>query len=206
VDALRERLGLVDKRVLLFVGKLAPFKRVEDLITLYSHLRQSHPDLRVVVVGGGAHQAVLEEFARSEGVDDVIFTGQVVDGVAAYFELGDMLVLPGLGGLVISEAMTHGLPVVATRADGCEEDLIANGENGYVVPVGACDELEARVEELLRDPAKLESMGLASRRRIHDRYNIGEYMNNVVAALRYASQAAPPRGGNSVVSQQRPRH
>ncbi len=193
--SLRERLGLVDKRVLLFVGKLAPFKRVEDLITVYGRLRAAHPELRLVVVGGGAHLPVLEAFAASEGIDDVIFTGEVVEGVATYFEIGDLLVLPGLGGLVISEAMAHGLPIVATRADGCERDLIGEGENGHVVPVGEIEALGAAIEDVLRD-GRLEAMGEASRQRIRDRYNIGRYMENLVAALRYAAGADAPRGGD----------
>ena len=101
--ALRDRLGLTGKQVLLFVGALAPYKRVEDLIDVYARLRQRRSDLRLVVVGDGQHRTVLEEHARAVAAEDVIFTGEVIDGVGPYFELGDVLVLPGLGGLAIPE-------------------------------------------------------------------------------------------------------
>lgn len=187
---LREELGLQDKRVLLFVGALAPYKRVEDLIDVYQRLRSRHPELRLLVVGGGAHRAVLEAHARRVGAEDVIFTGQVVEGVGPYFELGDVLVLPGLGGLAISEAMTHGLPVVATLADGCEVDLIEEGGNGHLVTPGDRDALERCLEAMLADPERLEAMGRHGQRLIEERFNIGAYMESLVAALEYAAGSA----------------
>jgi glycosyltransferase involved in cell wall biosynthesis len=180
---LRERLGLQGKRVLLFVGALAPYKRVEDLIAVYARLRTRHPDLRLLVVGGGPHREVLEQHARDLGADDAIFTGEVVEGVGPYFELGDILVLPGLGGLAISEAMTHGLPVVATLADGCEVDLVQEGHSGYVLESGDLDALESRIEEMLGDPERLAEMGANGRRIIDEQHDIGRYLENMVAAL-----------------------
>ena len=97
-----------------------------------------------------------------------------------------VFVLPGLGGLAISEAMAHGLPVVATEADGCEVDLVEEGANGYLLPVGDRDALEARLDEMLSDPQRLERMSAHSRQVIERRYNINTYMQNVVAAVKYA--------------------
>ena len=189
---LRSRLGLDGKQVLLFVGALAPYKRVEDLIDVYARLRARHPDLRLVVVGGGTHQAVLEDHAQRAGASDVVFTGQVVDGVGPYFELGDVLVLPGLGGLAISEAMTHGLPVVATLADGCEADLVEEGRNGFILSPGDTAALEARLEDMLSDPKRLREMGQHGRRLIEDRYNIGAYMQKVFEAIEYTARERRP--------------
>lgn len=185
-ETLRDELGLRDKQVLLFVGALAPYKRVEDLIEVYGRLRAHHPQLRLLVVGGGRHRSALEAHARAVGAPDVIFTGEVLDGVGPYFELGDVLVLPGLGGLAISEAMAHGLPVVATVADGCELDLIEEGRNGFIVTPGDLDRLEGCLEAMLSDPERLETMGRHGQRLIEERYNIGAYMESLVAALEYA--------------------
>jgi glycosyltransferase involved in cell wall biosynthesis len=186
-EPLRVRLGLSGKRVLLFVGALAPYKRVEDLVAVYGRLRLRHPELRLVVVGGGTHQRVLEAHALEVGAQDALFTGEVIEGVDPYFELGDVLVLPGLGGLAISEAMTHGLPVLATLADGCEVDLVQQGRNGFLLPPAEPDQLEARLESLLTDPEQLRRMGEESRSIIQHEHNIGTYMENLVAALRYAT-------------------
>ncbi len=185
---LRQELGLEGARVLLFVGALAPYKRVEDLITVYARLRRDHPDLRLVVVGGGTHLRVLEEWAQSEGATDVVFTDEIIEGVDPYFQLADVLVLPGLGGLAISEAMTHGLPIIATIGDGCEVDLIRAGENGYIVTLGDLDRMETCLSELLRDPDRCRAMGESSRRLIDERYNINTYMDQLVSALHAGSK------------------
>ncbi len=187
--ALREKLALEGKRVLLFVGALAPYKRVEDLISVYARLRERHPDLRLLIVGGGPHRTVLEAHARAVGADDTIFTGEVVEGVGPYFELGDVLVLPGLGGLAISEAMTHGLPIVATLADGCELDLIEDGRSGHIVETGDLAQLERCLGEMLAGDLRLEEMGAAGRRIIDERHDIGSYMEKLVAALEFAAGA-----------------
>ena len=120
----------------------------------------------------------------------MLFTGEVIDGVAPYFELGDVLVLPGLGGLAISEAMTHGLPVVATLADGCEADLVEEGRNGHILRPGDLDRLEHCLEEMLSSPERLAEMGRHARKLIDERYNIGAYMDNVVAALEYTAASS----------------
>ncbi len=190
---LRARLGLDDRRVLLFVGALAPYKRVEDLIDVYARLRDRYPDLALVIVGDGSHRQVLESHARRTGAPDIVFAGEVVEGVAPWFELGDVLVLPGLGGLAISEAMTHGLPIVATLADGCERDLVEEGGNGHLVPPGAPEELEARLEEMLSKPDRLDRMGRHSRRIIDERYDIGSYMEQLVDSLETAVRLGGPR-------------
>lgn len=188
---LREQLGLAGQRVLLFVGALAPYKRVEDLIEAYARLQERHPDLRLLVVGGGPHQTALETHARSVGASDVVFTGEVVEGVDAYFELGDVLVLPGLGGLAISEAMTHALPVVATLGDGCESDLIDEGKSGHILAPRDVDGLTACLDEMLAAPDRLAEMGAHARSIIDERHDIGTYMVNLVAALEYAYAHGP---------------
>ncbi len=190
-DSLRTELDLDGKFVLLYVGAMAASKRLEDLIDVYARLRPRYESLRLVMVGEGVHRASLQEHAQRVGAGDVLFTGQIIDKVSAYFLLGNVFVLPGLGGLAISQAMAHGLPVVATQADGCELDLVRDGENGFLVPVGEVAELEARIESLIRDPERTAAMGERSRTIIENELNIHTYMENVVRAIRYAAGTRP---------------
>jgi glycosyltransferase involved in cell wall biosynthesis len=187
VPELRTRLGLDGCRVLLFVGALTPVKRLEDLLLAYRTLRARFPDLRVLIVGDGPHRRPLEEFAAAQGVGDgVVFAGEQIETVSSYFLLGDIFVLPGLGGLGISEAMAHSLPVVVTKADGCELDLVETGRNGYIVGVGDVAGLTSALGGMLADRELLAGMGAHSRWIIDNKYNINTYMANVVAALEYA--------------------
>lgn len=186
---LREQLGLENAFVLLYVGAMAATKRLEDLIQAYARLRPRHPSLRLVLVGEGSHRAALQEYAQRSGAGDVLFTGQVIDDVSAYFLLGSVFVLPGLGGLAISQAMAHGLPVIATQADGCELDLVRDGENGFILPVGDVDLLVERLELLVHDPERTSAMGARSRTIINSELNIHTYMGNVLKAIRYANRS-----------------
>lgn len=195
VDGLRAKLKLEGRRVLLYVGSITEAKRLEDLIAVYSRLRLRFPDLALLLVGDGAHRAALEKLVQSQQVPDVIFAGQVIEEVSNYFLLGDLFVLPWLGGLAISEAMAHRLPVLVTEADGCEVDLVEQGKNGFVLPLGDQQALEKCLLDLLEHPEQIEAMGAHSRWIIDHRYNIHTYMENVVRSLEYAH--ATRRGGAS---------
>jgi len=186
VESLRREYGLEGCRVLLFVGALTAAKRVDDLLHAYAQLTERHPDLRLLIVGEGPQRKTLEGEVARLRLPGVVFAGQVIDDVHAHFELGDVFVLPGLGGLAISEAMTHGLPVLATEADGCEVDLVEEGANGALLPTGDREALAGRLDELLSEPEVLDAMKARSRWIIDNRYNIHTYMENVVAALKYA--------------------
>ncbi len=186
-DSLRTELDLDGKFVLLYVGAMAASKQLEDLIDVYARLRLRYESLRLVMVGEGVHRASLQEHAQRVGAGEVLFAGQIVDKVSAYFLLGSVFVLAGLGGLAISQAMAHGLPVIATQADGCELDLVRDGENGFLVPVGEVAELEERIESLIREPERTAAMGERSRTVIENELNIHTYMENVVDAIRYAA-------------------
>ena len=186
VAALRRSLQLDDKQVLLYVGAITAAKRLEDLVSVYARLKKDLPQLALLIVGDGPHRIAVEQLVSELALNDVTFAGQVVHDVSRYFLLGDVFVLPWLGGLAISEAMAHGLPVVATEADGCEVDLIEQGENGYILPVGDQDAMEDCLRSILKSPERVKQMGERSGWIIKHRHNIDTYMENVVRALEYA--------------------
>lgn len=204
VGPLRRKLGLEGKRVLLYVGDISRTKRLEDLVDLYARLRPNHPDLRLIIVGGGAYLPTLKEYVRKVGAEDVVFPGKVIQGVSAYFLLGDIFVLPGLGGLAISQAMAHSLPVIVTVADGCELDLVEDGKNGYILPPGDQDRMYAAVDEILSDPRVLRRMREYSRWIIDHKYNIHTYMDGLVAALEHAYESRRPHRYKGVLVRSEP--
>jgi glycosyltransferase involved in cell wall biosynthesis len=182
----RQELGLSDKKVLLFVGALTGAKRLDDLLKAYRRLRDHRDDVGLVMVGDGEAKAELEKLAADLALPDVHFTGRVIDGVSRYFLAADLFVLPGLGGLAISEAMCHALPVICTVADGCEEDLIERGSNGYILPEGDIETLAGTIDRLLDDPEALAAMGQRSLEIIQTRHNVNSYFAGIVRAIRTA--------------------
>lgn len=153
-DLLREKLGIPkDKRVLLFLGRLAEEKNIPELFSLPEAPALS--DTVLVLVGDGPYRAALEAMVAERRLTGrVIFTGMIPHTQAAsYYRMGDVFVNASSSetqGLTYIEAMAAGVPVVC-RADPCTERLIQNGENGYACNTTA--EMAQAVKALLDDTA-----------------------------------------------------
>ncbi|HWE38652.1 MAG TPA: glycosyltransferase [Isosphaeraceae bacterium] len=167
----RRSLGLApDAQVAIFVGRLAPQKAVDDLVTALDLLQHVRPALRTWIVGDGPLRTRLEETARAFRLDldgRVRFLGQR-DDVPALLAAADLLVLPSLyEGLpnVVLEAMQFGKPVVATSAPGTTE-VVADGLTGLLVPVHRPQDLARAIRAVIDDPAFARRLGDAGRARI----------------------------------------
>lgn len=128
--------GLVGKRVLLYVGRLAPEKRVDRLIDAVGRLQEAWPDLVLALVGDGPERERLERRASVAAPGRVLFAGrQEGKGLAAWYRLGSVFALASEQepfGAVVNEALLAGLPVVCSDRAGARA-LIAAGRNGEVV-------------------------------------------------------------------------
>jgi glycosyltransferase involved in cell wall biosynthesis len=133
---------LIGKRkVILAVGRLVPYKGFDVLIEAARHLRE---DALVVVVGGGPLEASLRQKIADSGVGGrVHMTGRASDNVLhALFTRASMYCMPSLYraeafGVVLLEAMAHGLPVVAADIPGSGVPWVnQHGVSGLNVPVG----------------------------------------------------------------------
>ena len=88
------------------------------------------------------------------------------DDLLLYYASADVFVVPSWyepWGLVVNEAMAACLPVVATTAVGCVDDLVVHGENGYLVPPRAVDHLRDALQKLASSLGLRADMGRASR-------------------------------------------
>ncbi|MCF4120152.1 glycosyltransferase [Antribacter sp. KLBMP9083] len=151
---------------ILFVGRLDPEKRVEELIRAVALLPRDLP-ARLEVVGDGARRAAWTALADELGVADrVRFRGHVTDDELLEAYAGaDVFCMPGvaeLQSLVTLEAMAAGLPVVAADAMALPH-LVRPGANGELFQPGDVEELAGHLARLLGDAALRERMGAASR-------------------------------------------
>jgi glycosyltransferase involved in cell wall biosynthesis len=146
---------------IVYAGRIARHqKRALDLPCIADALTALGVDFEIVVAGGGPDQADFLRAAASHLMDGRIrFVGaQPNDAVLDLFSRADVFVLPSsFEGLPVSllEAMAHGaVPVVADVRSGVRE-LIRDGENGFLVPVGDVRRFAERIALLARDPARL---------------------------------------------------
>ena len=175
----------------LYVGALERGKKVERLIEAFGRVAAVGSDLHLLLVGDGPERRRLEDQVQERALSrSVTFAGSVIEGVDEYFRAGDIFVLPGLGGLAISEALAHGLPVICVRGDGCEVDLVRDGHTGYRVGGSTedeiVDELTQRMRSVIDDHERRAAMSAAAVDMIRKEHNIGTFVSNVAAAIEHA--------------------
>jgi glycogen synthase len=175
--ALKHQLGLdTNARLLGFIGSFYAYEGLDLLLDALPRLLQTHPDLRVLLVGGGPQEANLKAQAQRLGLADrVVFTGRVPHTeVNRYYDLIDLLVYPRhsmrLTELVTPlkplEAMAQGRLLVASDVGGHRE-LIRDGETGRLFAAGNVEALAQAVRDLLAHESGLarHAPGRASVRR-----------------------------------------
>jgi glycosyltransferase involved in cell wall biosynthesis len=176
VDAatVRAEFGFAsDAPVVLFAGRLAAQKRVDDLLKALDLLQHVQPDLRTLIAGDGPLATRLEETSRLYHLNGrVRFLGHRED-VPRLLAAADLLVLPssyeGLPNVVL-EAMRFRKPVVATAAPGTTE-VVVDGETGVLVPVANPQLLARAIRDLVRDRAQAHRLGEAGRLRVEAEFH-----------------------------------
>jgi glycosyltransferase involved in cell wall biosynthesis len=159
-----------DRAILLFVGTLIPRKSVDLLLQACTRLR-THPRPLLQIVGEGPLKQDLQRLAESLELDCKFLgdlRGHALDQV---FDTADLFVLPGTGGLAVQEAMAHGLPVIVSKADGTEGDLVRK-ENGWLIRPGSVEALAGAIDGALSDPRLLREKGEMSYRIVSSEINI----------------------------------
>ena len=159
---MRASLGLpADAPLLLCVGELLPNKNQSMLLNALPAVIAAQPDVHLLLAGNGPSREALETLAAARGVSDhVTFLGYTTR-LQEYQKAVDLTVScsrrEGLG-LNLIEAMLTGNPVVATDNRGHRE-LVMDGVNGYLVPLGDTAALSDRILRVLNHPDRALEMG-----------------------------------------------
>lgn len=134
----RTKYGVRNAFVVLYVGRLIPIKGITVLIKALKLVREKKPNTKLLVVGSGKRSYVchLRSLARRLGVP-TLFTGVVPRrSLPQLYWAGDCFVCPSQGheafGLVVVEALSSGLPVVASANGGITE-IVAHNQTGLLV-------------------------------------------------------------------------
>lgn len=153
-----------DRTVLVFVGRLAGEKRVDELLRFRAHMGPG--GVTLLLVGGGPDRKRLEGVAAGLGLKapDVVFTGMVpAEQVSDWYQLGDLFVSASTSetqGLTYVEALAAGVPVLC-RADPCLLGVVRDGENGWQYRDEA--DFRAKLEAFLARPRHWEDLARAAR-------------------------------------------
>lgn len=186
-----------ERLTVVFVGRLVPNKGADVLLPAFARVLKNldGKDWRLWLFGAGAEQARLTALCEQLGIDRrVKFWGRV-DNVASHLEQADLFVLPsraeGMSNALL-EAMSHGLPCIASRIPGNVE-VIRDGENGILVPVDNAEALGDALLELGRDPARRRALGKQAHADVLREYEIGSVASRYLQLYRKLTEPTTPQ-------------
>ena len=181
-----------DDRIILYVGRLDPYKGIFELIQAFKQIVNKTPNTRLVLVGGGDISLFLKE---CQGFwSKITFTGLIdKEYVYKFYQIATIGVLPSYTeqcSYAAIEMMMHGLPLIGTTAGGISE-MIEEGKNGYKIHLKEEDnkkilninELAIKIEELLYDEIKRSFFSRYSRMRYEKYYQLnimGNEMEKII--------------------------
>ncbi|MFC4949913.1 glycosyltransferase [Pseudonocardia sp. GCM10023141] len=164
----RVALGLdASHTVLGIVARLSSQKDHGVLLRAVAKLAADRPGLRLVVVGGGEEEARLRALVFELGIENrVTFTGirRDVADLLPGFDVSCLSSVHEGAPLTVLESMAAGLPVIATDC-GALRDMVADGQEGFIVPAGDSAAYTASLARLVDDPALRTEMGARARAR-----------------------------------------
>jgi phosphatidylinositol alpha-1,6-mannosyltransferase len=180
-SALRQSLGLADKKVIVSVGRLVHRKGQDHLIESMPEILEVVPNAHLLLVGQGPYRDYLQQLVTKNALEDsVTFIGRIqYADLPQYICVGDIFAMPsrsrlmgleveGLG-IVYLEASACGLPVLAGNSGGAP-DAVLHNETGLVVDGTDNKQIAAAAIELLTKEDSARKMGVVGRQWIIDKW------------------------------------
>ena len=180
-SALRQSLGLADKKVIVSVGRLVHRKGQDHLIESMPEILEVVPNAHLLLVGQGPYRDYLQQLVTKNALEDsVTFIGRIqYADLPQYICVGDIFAMPsrsrlmgleveGLG-IVYLEASACGLPVLAGNSGGAP-DAVLHNETGLVVDGTDNKQIATAAIELLTKEDSARKMGVVGRQWIIDKW------------------------------------
>jgi len=172
--------------VLAVVAQLIARKGHRYLLEALPGILEAVPQTQVVLFGRGPLEAELRAEVERAGLSEQVRFAGFRDDLERLLPCLDLVVHPAeMEGLGVSllQAAACGVPIVAFPAGGVPE-IVREGENGYLLPVGDVDGLRERIIELLRKPERMREMGRRGRVLVEREFSIGSMVQGNLAVYR----------------------
>ncbi len=172
--SVREELGIGDKKMVMYVGRIVYHKGLEYFVESAKYLDDQ--DVQYVLVGTGDFRPELEKIIRREDIEDrVMFAGRVSnERLPNYYGAADVFVLPSVSrleafGIVALEALASEVPVVISDIPGVRE-VIVEGKHGLLAEPMNPRDIAGKVRTLLENPDMADRMGKKGRKRVEEKF------------------------------------
>ena len=145
------------KTQIVSMGRLHWEKGFDQLLSAFAKIVRQHPDWTLLILGEGGERQKLDEQIKALGIGESVKMPGAVNNVIPFLQESSVFVLSsryeGFGNVII-EAMASGLPVVSFSCDYGPSEIIAEGEDGVLVPAGDVDALARAIEQLIQNEAE----------------------------------------------------
>jgi len=184
VDSVRRQWGIEpDDFVYLTVGRYVPEKAQGDIIEAMAEIREKHPEFRpkLLIVGAGDLQPRLERMVDDHGLSESVSVTGYVDEIHPYYAIADVFVSSSIREglpMVHIEAMSAGLPIVATDIPGVRE-VVIEGETGLLVPTNSPTNL-ARAMSEMEEPDRRAQFGQKGFERAKEAFDIDQTVRSYI--------------------------
>ncbi|MBM7691246.1 glycosyltransferase involved in cell wall biosynthesis [Peribacillus deserti] len=178
----------IDKKVIIYAGRLAELKGVHHLITALGQLKKIRNDWVCWIVGDGDKAAQLINQSKSSGLDqDIIFFGSR-DDIPYLLSISDIFVLPSLlenQPLAVIEAQIAGKAVVVSDAGGLPE-IVEHGNTGVITPAGDPSSLCMHINYLLTHENYMKNLGIRAQKWGLEHWSLDKAVNRIVEVYQCA--------------------
>lgn len=168
IEGIPEKIAPLDEKRLVSVGRLSPEKGFMDLLKIFTLLKKDYPDWRLDIVGDGVEKERLAKFIKEHDLEDsVTLHGfRDKDYIDELLHKSSIYLLTSYTesfGIVLIEAMSHGVPCIAFDSAEGARDLIQSGKNGYLIKNRSYSAFIKKVEDLIKRKEERKRVGKVSR-------------------------------------------
>jgi glycosyltransferase involved in cell wall biosynthesis len=191
-DEIRQEWGIApDAIVIGFVGRLAPQKAPWVLVDAFQRVSAKYPAALLVMVGDGPLKGKLLEMIQQKGLLGRVLLPGFMEGRRAMrgFDVFALASEYESFPYVLLEAMAEGLPIVTTKV-GIAEEIVTEGENGFLVPTGDVEAFARAFDRLISDVALRRRMGEANRVRVQ-RLSVDTMIEAILRIYEEVAKGAP---------------
>ena len=184
IDKIPKKVSSLETKRIVSVGRLSPEKGYMDLLKVFSVIANKYPTWHLDIIGDGVEKERLEKFINNHELNErVTLHGfqnkDYIDKILHDSSIYVMTSYTESFGIVLLEAMSHGLPCIAfDSAEGARE-LINSGMNGYLIKNRSYAAMIKKIEDLMKNKNVRKKIGLAGR------YSIKIYTSEIVGEQWY---------------------
>jgi glycosyltransferase involved in cell wall biosynthesis len=187
IETLKKDLGIDGiQHILGTVSRLDPVKNQTMMLRAFSQVLETHPDCKLLMVGDGPDRQLLEQYSVELAIQDqIIFTG-FKSNPERYLACMDIFLLSSHTegtSMTLLEAMSIGVPTVATRVGGNPE-IILDGETGILTKPEDTKEFSEAICFLLSDPDAAAAMSVNSKIRFNDYFKSSVMIDKYLSTYR----------------------